>query len=114
MKSLRDKLQDSLRKGYADSGFPIVRRENDGLRAVGYIGVNELEHALGERVSFQELPSLLLIKPYIYQQLRRTTPMRLARSTASPRLLVGVQSQPHHLLMKQSRTPSTLQCTRTR
>lgn len=48
VKELRDKLQSSLRSGYADSGFPIVRREAGGLRVVGYIGVNELEHALGE------------------------------------------------------------------
>ncbi|KAI5123892.1 hypothetical protein M0805_005708 [Coniferiporia weirii] len=46
VKSLRDKLQESLRTGYADSGFPVLRRDLRGMRMVGYIGFNELEHAL--------------------------------------------------------------------
>jgi chloride channel 3/4/5 len=31
-----------------DDGFPILRRDvnDEGMRMVGYIGVNELEHAL--------------------------------------------------------------------
>ena len=31
-----------------DNGFPILRRDinDDGMRMVGYIGSNELEHAL--------------------------------------------------------------------
>jgi len=35
--------------GADDSGFPIVRSDanDDGFRLVGYIGFNELEHALG-------------------------------------------------------------------
>lgn len=49
VRTLRDKLQTSLQNGYADSGFPIVRHENSGMRVVGYIGFNELEHALGRR-----------------------------------------------------------------
>ena len=34
--------------GADDSGFPILRRDmnDDGMRMVGYIGSNELEHAL--------------------------------------------------------------------
>jgi chloride channel 3/4/5 len=35
--------------GHDDSGFPILRKDvNDdgGMRLVGYIGANELEHAL--------------------------------------------------------------------
>ncbi|KAH7097978.1 chloride channel [Auriculariales sp. MPI-PUGE-AT-0066] len=43
---LRDKLRDLLALGDHDTGFPIVRRDRTGLRMVGYIGVNELEHAL--------------------------------------------------------------------
>ncbi|KAH8119432.1 clc channel [Phellopilus nigrolimitatus] len=46
VKSLRDKLQESLSLGYADSGFPIIRRDPRGWKTVGYIGFNELEHAL--------------------------------------------------------------------
>jgi len=46
VKSLRDKLQRIVSAGYHDSGFPIVRSEVGGLKMVGYIGVNELEHAL--------------------------------------------------------------------
>ena len=29
-----------------DAGFPILKQEEDGQRMVGYIGANELEHAL--------------------------------------------------------------------
>ena len=35
--------------GHDDSGFPILRKDvndDDGMRLVGYIGANELEHAL--------------------------------------------------------------------
>ncbi|KAI0744080.1 chloride channel [Daedaleopsis nitida] len=46
VKSLRDKLQQLVDSGNSDSGFPILRPDGDGLRMVGYIGVNELEHAL--------------------------------------------------------------------
>ncbi len=46
VRQLRDKLLASS-AGYADSGFPILRPELGGMKLVGYIGVNELEHALG-------------------------------------------------------------------
>ena len=39
-----------------DGGFPILRHDEEGSRMVGYIGANELEHALSG--SFP-LPSLL-------------------------------------------------------
>ncbi|EJD03208.1 clc channel [Fomitiporia mediterranea MF3/22] len=48
VKNLRDKLREALAAGYADSGFPILRPDLQGLglRTAGYIGFNELEHAL--------------------------------------------------------------------
>ncbi|TFK85536.1 hypothetical protein K466DRAFT_588014 [Polyporus arcularius HHB13444] len=46
VKSLRDKLQQLVDSGNSDSGFPILRPDDEGLRMVGYIGANELEHAL--------------------------------------------------------------------
>ncbi|TDL24300.1 hypothetical protein BD410DRAFT_116394 [Rickenella mellea] len=46
IKSLRMKLQNFVSAYYADSGFPIVRREAGGMKMIGYIGLNELEHAL--------------------------------------------------------------------
>jgi len=44
--SLRAKLSDIAVT--EDSGFPILRRDanDEGMRMVGYIGSNELEHAL--------------------------------------------------------------------
>lgn len=50
VESLRDQLQDLVSLGNDDSGFPILRTfgEEDGMRLVGYIGSNELEHALSE------------------------------------------------------------------
>jgi chloride channel 3/4/5 len=44
--SLKVKLQSLRLSDKHDSGFPIVREDDGGLRLVGYIGVNELEHAL--------------------------------------------------------------------
>ena len=51
VKSLRDKLQELVDSGNSDSGFPILRPDGDGLRMVGYIGANELEHALSKSIS---------------------------------------------------------------
>ena len=45
VKSLRDQLL-SLVAVEEDGGFPILRQEDGGLRMLGYIGANELEHAL--------------------------------------------------------------------
>ena len=46
VKSLTDKLQELVNAGHSDSGFPILRSDEGGSRMVGYIGANELEHAL--------------------------------------------------------------------
>ena len=50
VESLRDMLVEASASGDGDGGFPILRRdaEMDGYRMVGYIGANELEHALSE------------------------------------------------------------------
>ncbi|KAJ7703130.1 chloride channel [Mycena rosella] len=49
VRSLIDQLRALLSTGNDDGGFPILRRdsnEHDNLRMVGFIGANELEHAL--------------------------------------------------------------------
>ncbi|TFK54445.1 hypothetical protein OE88DRAFT_1655111 [Heliocybe sulcata] len=49
VESLRDKLQDLVASGYDDGGFPVLKKidsESEGLRMIGWIGANELEHAL--------------------------------------------------------------------
>jgi chloride channel 3/4/5 len=48
VESLRDQLQHLLASGHDDAGFPILStaKEDGGARLVGYIGANELEHAL--------------------------------------------------------------------
>ena len=48
VKSLTDKLQELVNAGHSDSGFPILRSDEGGSRMVGYIGANELEHALSQ------------------------------------------------------------------
>ena len=45
VKSLRDQLLN-LVSFEEDGGFPILRQDDGGLRMLGYIGANELEHAL--------------------------------------------------------------------
>ncbi|KAK0195698.1 chloride channel [Armillaria mellea] len=48
VESLRNQLQTLLSSGNDDGGFPILRTdgEEEDMRMVGYIGANELEHAL--------------------------------------------------------------------
>ncbi|KAJ7096255.1 clc channel [Mycena epipterygia] len=50
VRTLIDQLQALLSTGNDDGGFPILRKDGDdrydNLRMVGYIGANELEHAL--------------------------------------------------------------------
>ncbi|KAJ7770176.1 chloride channel [Mycena maculata] len=49
VRSLTGQLQKLLSAGNDDSGFPILRHDDDdhdNLRMIGYIGANELEHAL--------------------------------------------------------------------
>ena len=46
VKSLWDQLRELVNAGNSDSGFPILRSDMDGMRMIGYIGANELEHAL--------------------------------------------------------------------
>lgn len=48
VQSLSDKLIELISSGENDMGFPILRPDSheDGVRLVGYIGANELEHAL--------------------------------------------------------------------
>lgn len=54
---LTGRLLELVRLGYADAGFPVLTKEptvdRDGrthacLRIVGFLGINELEHALTE------------------------------------------------------------------
>jgi chloride channel 3/4/5 len=50
VKSLQDQLYALTASGNDDSGFPILRADNNegGYRMLGYIGANELEHALSK------------------------------------------------------------------
>ena len=48
VKSLWDQLRELVNAGNSDSGFPILRSDMDGMRMIGYIGANELEHALSQ------------------------------------------------------------------
>jgi chloride channel 3/4/5 len=45
---LRDQLERAVSSGETDGGFPVVREEDSLLKLVGYMGLNELEHALSE------------------------------------------------------------------
>ena len=47
VRTLRDQLAHVVTTGYADTGFPILRTDENGkAKMLGFIGVNELEHAL--------------------------------------------------------------------
>ena len=56
VRSLTGKLLELVRIGMADSGFPVVVKETvdaegrtfSAMRVVGFLGMNELEHALCE------------------------------------------------------------------
>ena len=44
--SLRTRFMGFTSSGSDDSGFPILHVDDNGLRMLGYIGSNELDHAL--------------------------------------------------------------------
>ena len=47
VRTLRDQLARLVATGYADTGFPIIRTNGDEKSQLcGFIGANELEHAL--------------------------------------------------------------------
>jgi chloride channel 3/4/5 len=47
VRSLRDQLVKLATAGFTDTGFPILRGDEDGSsRMLGFIGGSELEHAL--------------------------------------------------------------------
>ena len=57
VRSLTGKLLELVRLGLADTGFPVLVKEAvpdadgrhySGMRVVGFLGMNELEHALCE------------------------------------------------------------------
>lgn len=54
---LRDQLERAVSSGETDGGFPVVREEDGHLKLVGYIGLNELEHALSENFILIPPPS---------------------------------------------------------
>ena len=60
VESLRDQLLKLTALGSDDDGFPILRNDSngDGFRMVGYIGANELEHALSDFYSFFHVQEL--------------------------------------------------------
>ena len=57
VRSLTGKLLELVRFGLADTGFPVLvkeavmdgdRRQSSAMRVIGFLGMNELEHALCE------------------------------------------------------------------
>ncbi|KAI0267130.1 chloride channel [Gloeopeniophorella convolvens] len=62
VRTLRDQLARLVASGYADTGFPILRGDEDGgSRMVGFIGANELEHALS--IVAEEADHPILFQP---------------------------------------------------
>jgi len=60
--SLKAQLLNLTASGADDSGFPILQQDvnHDGMRMVGYIGSNELDHALSTYDSLNYTPSALI------------------------------------------------------
>lgn len=106
VKSLRDKLQALIISGNHDSGFPIVREDDVGLRMVGYIGANELEHALSTYLR----KMLHQNDVDISQVLSPTTPTSSLRSMPPRPTDTPMRWLPHTLLRQTSArlTASTL------
>ena len=74
VRTLRDKLQ-SISVRHIDGGLPVLRRNHGKLRMVGYIGLNELEHALSK--AFYLKSSILLCAVRSYCSRRRRSYMYL-------------------------------------
>lgn len=63
VRTLRDQLARLVRAGYANTGFPIIDTDENGKsRMLGFIGGNELEHALS---TFLRISSGLLICAWV-------------------------------------------------
>ncbi|KAI0275532.1 chloride channel [Russula aff. rugulosa BPL654] len=70
--TLRDQLARLVRAGYADTGFPILETDaaNGKSRMLGFIGGNELEHALS--IVADEADRPIFFHPDTGRQFRRT------------------------------------------
>jgi chloride channel 3/4/5 len=73
VRTLRDQLARLVRAGYADTGFPILETDaaNGKSRMLGFIGGNELEHALSRSSSlciliWASLHVLVLIQCFFF------------------------------------------------
>jgi hypothetical protein len=61
---LRDQLERAVSSGETDGGFPVVREDQGQLKLLGYIGVNELEHALSKPCSSSHPRYILEFEPW--------------------------------------------------
>ena len=95
VRTLRDQLARVDAAGYADTGFPIIRTdENRRAQMLGFIGGNELEHALSAptRPSIRVF-ALMLILFFSVQASSQMKRIILYRST---RITGGTEPFLHH------------------
>ena len=90
VRNLRDQLQALLYSGNGDGGFPILRQGEDEERSrmIGYIGANELEHALSAAL----LVGSAFLTDISKQALWPTT--RIMRSTSTRITTAGTSIRP--------------------
>jgi hypothetical protein len=91
VKSLRDQLLIATSSGNDDGGFPILRNDanGDGMRMIGYIGANELEHALSQ------LSSLLHVERKRANTIIQALSLTMKKKKYTSALLITIASPPH-------------------
>jgi hypothetical protein len=81
-----------LVSGDEDKGFPILRQDDGGMRMVGYIGANELEHALSTTLALVCIPILIMVQASLLMRQNPGSsstqlPLTATATTVPPRFL---------------------------
>jgi len=105
---LRDQLERAVSSGETDGGFPVVREEQGQLKLVGYIGLNELEHALSRAADNSTSMVHFRSAEQSHQLMSSMTSSLLEESSAGPDALDFTVFMDQAPLTVQRRSPMEL------
>ncbi|KAI0246480.1 hypothetical protein BJV78DRAFT_1299034 [Lactifluus subvellereus] len=83
--TLQDQLAKVAAAGYADIGFPILRSDKDGRsHMLGFIGGNELEHALSIVAEEADHPMSFHLSHHLYRSLSSSSLLSILEHPEDP------------------------------
>ncbi|KAI9450294.1 chloride channel [Lactarius psammicola] len=101
VRTLRDQLAKLVGAGFTDTGFPILRRDEDGgSRMLGFIGGSELEHALSIVAEDADHP--------VSFQSRNMRPRSLSFSSSSISSILDQADDPFDFSIYMDKAPLTV------